>query len=354
MSRPTLLAVAALIATASATTAFAADESDYSFGVGAINLTYVKPSINTTVQNLSNSPYADQRKLTNMTPFHMYKLDGQVFCKAILWGETRLTKAQVMFGLPLVWEDQIHHGATLMTIGVWGVSPALNFQGNADDANVNFEYPLNLPTTWNGAAFVIGFNPVKVVEDRLADYVSKGGKAVDFLRKDDVFEVEFSVNLTGECENSSEYGVHSYVGYTRRKIKGSVFYKGDPRIQYEPVANGPGGILNQPSLPGDFYVTSPTSPTSEEQISLNYAKFPVFDFRNLAYKGEWSGWTTTSTDLCQGRAVTAVAPNGKCVAVQNGCVPAEFESCKAVKDCCVVPLRNNRTATTTTTTTTTR
>ena len=71
--------------------------------------------------------------------------------------------------------------------------------------------------------------------------------------------------------------------------------------------------------------------------SVTFQRFPIYDALTETYSSTWSGWTTSSNDLCPAQPVTAVTPDGQCVAVQS-CLPAEFDSCRVLDGCCDAPL----------------
>ncbi|WP_373047479.1 hypothetical protein [Vulgatibacter sp.] len=365
MPRITPFALLALVvAAASPTSAQAADESDLSSGVASILITSATPRINFTVQNVSpsTSPMARQLEVVSSPP--VYSLSGQIFCKPILSGTTRLTKSQLVFGTPVVIND--NDGASLWPIGVWDSSDPVFHQGSISSANVSFQHEMDVPTTWNGGLVNLGFNPVKIVEDRLATWVSGGGSELEFLQQDDVFEVQIPVNLVGDCRNTSSYGVHDYAGYTRRWITAAIFYVGDPDLLTDaPVMQMPGGLqAQQPRLPPQFFVNTPFTAipidgggsggsggdggsggaggsggddgTGGGPITV-FARYGIYDFASSSYDGLWSGWVTYESESCLEVTQTAVTPSGECVLVET-CMPAEFDSCRALAGCCDAPL----------------
>lgn len=328
--------VVALVATMTAGSA-RADQTDWSLGIASIGIVSATPMIHVTVRNVSNSTSSDKRQLATVSPPPAYSLDGQVFCKAILGGSTRLVESQLLFGTPVVLVNEA--GAGIWPIGVWDSSDPIEYDANISSADVSFDHLIDLPTTWNGG-LELGFNPAKVVEDHLATWVQNGGSAADFLRQDDVFEVQIPVNLVGVCRNTSSYGVHEYAGYTRRWITASVFYQGDPDV-VDPIrpAVGVAGSLLGPSLPPQFHVYSPASqqPAEDDGREPTFARFAIYDVETASYDGLWSGWVTYSGDICPVNPQPAVTPTGECVLVE-ACVPVEFDSCRALAGCCDAPL----------------
>jgi hypothetical protein len=346
MSRPasTLILAATLLASGLAH----ADETSWGMGIASIYIGSATPYLNLSVQNLSGSSDPEERELVMTSPMPEYELSGQVFCDAILGGTTELKRAQLMFGHGIVMSSQ-GGGTTLWPTDMWDASEPQLF-GGVTAADVDFQHELDIPTTWQGGPITLGFNPVEVVEKRLADYVTNGGTAADFLRTDDVFEVEVGVNLVGVCENTSDYGVNEYVGYTRRYITVAIFFHGDENIEdpITQVGGLPGDIAVGSSSPLLLKVRAPLSPRvsrvlasreEEPPTGREYVRYNEYDPTTSSYLGLWSGWVTPSEDdTCYEHPVTAVTPDGRCVLVDEGCVPASFGRCAQVTGCCQAPL----------------
>jgi hypothetical protein len=320
-----------------------ADEAQWPLGIASIPILSATPSIHIAVENVSASTSPLHRKLANVSPPPAYSLSGQVFCKAILGGTTRLVESQVMFGTPTIWSTNV--STQIFKIGVWDETAPIQYEGNISSANVQFQHALDVPETWNGGLVTLGFNPVKVVEDHLASYVASGGSAADFLRHDQVFEVPVAVNLVGVCKNTSSLGVHTFAGLTRRWITAFVLYKGDPRIQDFTVTipGLPGGITQTPSLPPSFDLNAPVAPQEpgdgrepDDGHFLVFDRFPIYDLEAGRYDGHWSGWVTYSDEYCPEESQRAVSPSRECVFVE-ACMPAEFLSCRELDGCCDAP-----------------
>ena len=337
--------LAAVVAVLVAVPALASDQGDWSLGVASIGITSATSSFNVAVRNISPSTDADERELYVVSAPPDYSLSGQVFCKPILGGTTRLVSSQLLFGNALL--QTTAEGTTILDWGVWDESAPIVYGGNIESANAHFDHAIDLPPTWNGG-IELGFNPVKVVEDRLADYVDGGGSAVDFLRTDDVFEVQIAVNLAGTCQNTSDYGVKLYSGYTRRWITARVFYEGDPNLHEQPAITLPDQI-QAPSLPPQLYVYAPIARSGRgdgtsdgDGRTATFERYPIYDVRAGVYEELWSGWVTLTESSCTGTPQTAVTPTGECVLVE-ACMPADFTSCRALDGCCDAPLPITRT-----------
>lgn len=334
MSRFRHPALVALVGVVFVGPAQASDQTDWPVGIASISIVSATPTVHVTVQNLSNSTSPDERELFSVSAAPAYALSGQVFCKGIMGGTTRLVKSQLLFGTPVV--TTTDHGTMIWPVGVWDASDPIAHQGNISSADVHFDHAIDLPGSWNGGLH-LGFNPVKMVEDRLATHVANGGSAADFLRQDDVFEVKIPVNLVGECQNTSTHGVHNYEGYTRRWITAAIFYRGDPEIEAPsgPVVSMPDALGEVPPRPPQHFV--PTSrapnPVDDDERDVTFGRFSVVDLETGSDQGLWSGWVTYGEDACPEHPWTAVATTGECVVVP-ACMPAEFESCRALDGCC--------------------
>jgi hypothetical protein len=378
MSTLTRLALVAPLALSLSTTAVASDTSDLPMGIASIPILSATPNIFITVENVSGSTKLEHRKLKVTSPDPPFSLSGQVFCKAILSGSTRLVESRVVFGDPVVLTGG-SLGSELFEVNVWDATDPVTFQGNISSSNVAFQHDVDIPKTWNGGLF-LGFNPSKVVEDELAMYASSGGSAADFLRQDHVFAVPISVNLVGACESTTSYGVHLWEGYTRRKITAHVFYKGDPDIEdpVTPIVTLPEHVT--PKLPKGLSLGIATPPQAAVIVQLAcfgdendrcddarddecyddrregeacydddrhehddgldepgrfvaYETLPMLDWETGEFTDTWSGWVSHMAETCSEGVRTATTADGECVLVE-GCWPEEFEDCYELDGCC--------------------
>jgi hypothetical protein len=206
-----------------------ADETHFTPGIESVTISHMTPQVQVTVRNIANSPDPAARELRMVSNDPIVNVRGQFFCNSYSHntpGESRARRAQVLFGLTAPHPNG--NGYELIPIGIWGESPAVQYNGARTGENFDIDAVMDLEDSWDSEALVtLFFNPVKTVEDHLADFVSNGaGSAADFLRQDDVFEVEVPVSMTAWCE----YGGRWYPGVRQQTVTVSVFYQGDPDI----------------------------------------------------------------------------------------------------------------------------
>ena len=206
-----------------------ADETHFTPGIESVLITHMTPQVQVTVRNTANSPDPADRDLRMVSNDPVVTVRGQFFCNsysANTPGESRARRAQVLFGITAPHNNG--SGYELMPIGIWGESDTVEYNGARTGENFDIDAVMDLPDSWDSESLVtLFFNPVKTVEDHLADFVSNGaGSAADFLRQDDVFEVEVPVSMTAWCE----YGGRWYPGVRQQTVTVSVFYQGDPDI----------------------------------------------------------------------------------------------------------------------------
>lgn len=250
-----LLAGAALTALPSA--AAAVGIPSMSFAVHDVIISSNIPILNISVRNVSASTDPALRDLRVTSPTPVVNVKGQVWCKSFQQGQTRADTAQVLFGNVSLWVQP--GGVDLLTIGAWSSSPVVALGGNETLRNYDISAPVNFPDRWNGG-ISLGFNPVKVVEDRLEQYVDNGaGSEADFLRVDDVFETTVTMSAAGWCDYASpNLTPGSYAGLRQVEVPVHIFYHGDPDIQDPVVAVGsPGTIQAPPPPPGPAYAPPP-------------------------------------------------------------------------------------------------
>lgn len=226
--------IAIALGLAAASTA-SADESLLTWGIDHIDLGYVTPVVHITVANVSASPDAAARELQVVSGPPLVTVEGKAVCEKLSGWPSHLDAVQVQFG-----------HVTVDYFGFWGIawdaSEVLGFPSQVGAAEVAFDHDLQVPETWEGNAVTLGFNPVMILEEELAEYVELGGTAEDFLRQDDVFEAPITVNLMATCTIQSSLGDWQYYGLTRRDITAAIFYQGDPGIQDPPRFGSPGDL----------------------------------------------------------------------------------------------------------------
>lgn len=206
-----------------------ADETHFTPGIESVTISHMTPQVQVTVRNTSNSPDPAARELRMVSNDPVVTVRGQFFCNsysANTPGESRARRAQVLFGLTAPHPNS--NGYELLPIGIWGESEMVEYNGARTGENFDIDAVMDLPESWDSEALVtLFFNPVETVEGHLEDFVSNGaGSAADFLRQDDVFEVEVPVSMTAWCEYAGRW----YPGVRQQTVTVAIFYQGDPNI----------------------------------------------------------------------------------------------------------------------------
>lgn len=206
-----------------------ADETHFTPGIESLTISHMTPQVQVTVRNTANSPDPADRVLRMVSNDPVVTVRGQFFCNsysANTQGESRARRAQVLFGITAPHNNG--NGYELMPIGIWGESDTVEYNGARTGENFDIDAVMDLPESWDSnAAVTLFFNPVEMVEDHLEDFVSNGaGSAADFLRQDDVFEVQVPVSMTAWCQYDGRW----YPGVRQRNVTVAIFYQGDPDI----------------------------------------------------------------------------------------------------------------------------
>ncbi|MDO1558646.1 hypothetical protein Q0812_04285 [Brevundimonas sp. 2R-24] len=229
-----------------------ANSSDMSFAVHDILVTSNVPAINISVRNMSQStdPAMRDLRVTSQTP--VLNVRGQVWCKSFQNAHTRADAARVMFGNAALASSP--NGADIVPIGTWSHSPLAQLGGDETIRNFNINAPVNFENHWNGGV-TLSFNPVRVVEERMEQFVQNGaGTEADFLRVDDVFETTIKMNAVGWCEYESQNIQGRYAGYRQIDVPVHIFYHGDPDIaDAGPTVASPGAVRAPATRPGPSY-----------------------------------------------------------------------------------------------------
>jgi hypothetical protein len=245
MNRLQTLIGAALIALAP--TAAAASDAEMSFAIHDVSVTSNIPALNISVRNMSPSGLPAQRNLRVTSPKPMLSVAGQVWCKSFNAAHTRAASARVLFGNAHVVSSP--DGADIYPIGAWSSSPMVNLGADETLRNYSINAAVDFPDHWAGGVS-LGFNPVKIVEERMQQFVQNGaGSQADFLRTDDVFETTITLNAVGWCEYESQNIEGRYAGVRRIEVPVHIFYHGDPDIEDTAAVVQSGGALQAPPPP---------------------------------------------------------------------------------------------------------
>jgi hypothetical protein len=234
MKTALLTALGALLASGTAL----ADRTDYSRGVHSIEITSYLSLPPIVVANVSADRTVEGRELrvSSATSIPL-NVRGKITCTNLApSGSNGVRAAQVMF------ENPILSGDSIQDLGVPDdkKSERVEFPlGGPLSAEVDIDTAYTFSATWPRDALVtLFFSPVHRVEHRLKQYVQNGGRAIDFLRRDDVFEEKIQVNLVGWC------GAAELAGLRQLDLVARIFYKGDPSLVDTPAVGlgGSGGI----------------------------------------------------------------------------------------------------------------
>lgn len=241
---PTLIGTTLLALSAGAA---AASDAEMSFAIHDVSVTSNIPALNISVRNMSASRLPAQRNLRVVSPKPMLSVAGQVWCKSFNFAHTRAASARVMFGNAHIVSSP--DGADVYPIGPWSASPMANLGADEALRNYSINAAVDFPDHWTGG-ISLGFNPVKVVEERMQQFVENGaGSQADFLRVDDVFETTITLNAVGWCEYESQNIEGRYAGVRRIEVPVHIFYHGDPDIEDTAAVVQSGGTLQAPPPP---------------------------------------------------------------------------------------------------------
>jgi hypothetical protein len=223
--------IGGIAAVALAVPAFA-DQTDFSFPVHDILITSNTQTVNISVRNMSNSTDPEDRDLRVVSSTPVIPVTGQVWCKSYDHAETAALRAQIMFGIVNIVAEQ--GGAGPLMLGPYSASGFDTFSGTHELENFAIDAALEFPDSFDRHALVNldPFNPVRVIEDRMEFYVENGaGSEADFMRVDDVFETEITLNAVGWCNYASNNTNGEYAGARGVPVTVTIFYHGDADIQ---------------------------------------------------------------------------------------------------------------------------
>ena len=211
-----------------------ADGTDFPFAVHDINITHHTPTVNITVANVSNSTDPADRELRMMSANPVVSIDGQVWCNSYEFAETGAFRADVRLGQTQI--VSAPGGGSEPAFWSGNASPlgTQMFNGTNTLENFAFESQLDLPDSYDADALInmSYLNPVRVVEERLEHYLeNNAGSEADFLRQDDVFEVDFDISVVGWCSYESDILDNDYAGARWVTVTAAIFYQGDDDIQ---------------------------------------------------------------------------------------------------------------------------
>ncbi|GJL97877.1 MAG: hypothetical protein DHS20C06_16940 [Hyphobacterium sp.] len=209
-----------------------ADQTDFSFPVHDILITSNVPTVNISVRNMSNSTDPEDRDLRVVSSTPVIPVTGQVWCKSYDHAETAALRAQIMFGNVNIVSEQ--GGAGPLMIGPFSASGFDTFNGTHELENFAIDAALEFPDSFDRHALVNldPFNPVRVVENRMEQYVENdAGSEADFMRVDDVFETQVTLNAVGWCDYDSNNTNGEYAGARGVPVTVTIFYHGDADIQ---------------------------------------------------------------------------------------------------------------------------
>lgn len=239
-----LLAASALAFAPTAAAPALANGSDHiPFAFHDILVTGPQPVINISVRNMAASTDPEDRDLrVTASNADGVEITGQIWCANP--NTTEALRAQIIYGQVIV------HGNELMGWGAYSPSDVQVLQGSGNLKNFEISAPLLHDDEGGEDGLFGGFNPVNAVENRLENFLeNNAGSEADFLRVDDVFELDLRANAIGWCDYQSQNIQGEYVGFQSFDVKVRIFYHGDEDIQDVITALGQPGSLAAP-VPG--------------------------------------------------------------------------------------------------------
>lgn len=230
-----------------------ANGTDLPFVMHDVIVTSHTPSINITVRNVAASTNPADRDLRVISNAEVdINIQGQVWCNSYDFAETAALQAHglvrhvEMVSLP-------GGGSGPFTFALGGgelPDHTQEFNGTNTLENFDINMPIEIPQNWDSDALIdLGwFNPVREVEEHLEQFVgNNAGTHADFLRHDDVFEVQLPISAVGWCQYDSGNMNNDYAGARYINVTARIFYQGDDDIQnvIGTVAGGSGDIAAQ-------------------------------------------------------------------------------------------------------------
>jgi len=225
------------LAVAAMTTAISfADGADLPFAMHDMNVTYHTPTINITVRNVANSTDPADRDLRVVSNANVdINIQGQVWCNSYDHAETAALRAHALLSHVNIISAP-GGGTTPFLFGPPDAFPdhTQTFNGTNTLENFDINFPLELATMWDSDALIdmALFNAVRSVEEHLENFTdNNAGSEADFLRQDDVFEVQLPVSAVGWCSYESNILDNEYAGARYLNVTAAIFYQGDDDIQ---------------------------------------------------------------------------------------------------------------------------
>jgi hypothetical protein len=211
-----------------------ADGTDFSFAVHDVNITSYTQMVNISVRNVSNSTDPADRDLRMVSADPVVNINGQVWCNSYEFAETGAFRADVRLGQTEIVSAPGGGAEPAFWSGSESPLGTQIFNGTNTLENFAFQSQLDLPENYDADALInISYlNPARVVEDRLEQFLeNNAGTEADFLRQDDVFEVEFDISVVGWCSYESDILDNDYAGARWVTVTAAIFYQGDDDIQ---------------------------------------------------------------------------------------------------------------------------
>lgn len=252
-----------------------ADGSDLSFAVHDVLITQYTNTINLTVRNVANSTDPAQRDLRLVSADPVIDIAGQVWCNSYNHADTGAIRADMRLGEVTI-VSAPGGGAIPFELGPSAIATQ-NYNGQDTLENFAFSQSIDLPDSWDSeAAITLDYlNPVQVVEARLEHFLeNSAGTAADFLRQDDVFEVEIDVSVVGWCHYESDNLDNDYAGARWVTVTAAIFYQGDDDIQDVIQTVGGADSVNAP-VPSRARDTATTRGSSATPPARNSRPAPA-------------------------------------------------------------------------------
>lgn len=192
-----------------------------------VDLHHATPSIAVSVENISGSADVEDRVFAVTSAAPLVHGDGVFACPE----GTAATSAQLLFG------TVVQGQGLVMPFAVWDESPPQLYAGGRFGA-FDLDHDVDLELEWDPQVDILtfAFNAAKVVEDHFGKAEAANADMVAWMQFDQVFVDSFPMNAVVTCHGPGG----DVLGVDGVEVEVSIFFHGDPNIDYQPVAGGPG------------------------------------------------------------------------------------------------------------------
>jgi len=220
----------------------AADETQLGATVMLLEIEKQIPPGNLGLKNASPSKLASKRDLVVTGERPQFTVAAKAYCKE---GAT-LTAVQVFMGKVVI------TGQQAIPMASYGQSAKRVDIAGQRGARIDIPVTVNVARRAGNSLVELGFNPAKVYEKKLADYVAKGNTAAEYLRETQAFDMDTTVTLVAWCKmgpGNSVLSGKTYPGAVSRKVPVTILYNGDPAIVDGPAPRATSTTRKAPAAP---------------------------------------------------------------------------------------------------------